>query len=110
LKDRELTLSDKISGITKSFTTGTDVPALKLTFRVAGIALDNQIQGIYDEVLGKFKLGLRGENISVKYMQLSNYPTAEVTCLIASDEQAVSSRSLKLSMSTSRQFDLPLQI
>jgi len=97
-----------ISGITKSFTTGTDVPALKLTFRVAGIALDNQIQGIYDEVLGKFKLGLRGENISVKSMQLNNYPTAEVTCLIASDEQAVSSRSLKLSMSTSRQFDLPL--
>ena len=55
----EGSVSDKMSGITKSFTTGTDVPALKLTFRVAGIALDNQIQGIYDEVLGKFKLGLR---------------------------------------------------
>jgi len=37
----------------------TDVPALKLTFLVAGIDQKEQIQDSDDEVRGKLKLGLQ---------------------------------------------------
>jgi len=52
-------LCRKISGMTKNFMTETDVPALKLTFLVAGTVRQEQIQDSDDEVLGKLKLGLR---------------------------------------------------
>jgi len=52
-------LYGKISGTTKDFMAETDVPALKLTFLVAGVDQKEQIQDCDDEVRGKLKLGLR---------------------------------------------------
>ena len=65
----------KISGITKSFTTETDVPALKLSFLVAGIAKEEKIQDSYDEGLGKLERGLQRKLPVLNDMQLRNYST-----------------------------------
>ena len=41
----------------KIFTTEKDVPTLKLSFLVAAIGQEGQVQDIYDEALGKHELG-----------------------------------------------------
>ena len=50
----------KLSGITKSFTTEADVPALKLTFLVAGILQEEHIRDSDD--LGRLELEVRSRN------------------------------------------------
>jgi len=75
--ERSLTrvIYGKIPGITKSFTTETDVPALKLSFLVAGIAKEEKIQDSYDEGLGTPETGLQRKLPVLNDMQLRNYST-----------------------------------
>ena len=74
--ERSLTrvIYGKIPGITKSFTTETDVPALKPSFLVADIAQE-EIQNSDDEKLGKLEPRLQRKLPVLNDMQLRNYST-----------------------------------
>jgi len=55
-------------GITKSFITEADIPALKLTFIVTGISQEENTQEGPDEVRGKLELELRRGHTHAKDM------------------------------------------